>query len=298
MKTLCSKISNYFKTLAKRNELKRTTVLSDGSKIVKPFSYSVFAIILTIGVFAFFWNMIVSKFFRNFGIVGQSGVVRFFSNFKNFFTIIKDMILEFNVSYIDNIFAPMADTIRIAVIGTAVGALIAIPFAILASQNILGKSKVPSIIKFFLSIVRTFPTLVYAMIFSYIFGYGPFVGVLATILFTFGIITKMMYEIIETTDMGAFIAIEASGATKLQAFRAAVVPQIMGRFLSIVLYNFEINLRASAILGFVNAGGIGRIMNDQMALQKYGDVGLIVLALLVVVLIVQNISQYLRGRLT
>ena len=298
MKTLCSKISNYFKTLAKRNELKRTTVLSDGSKIVKPFSYSVFAIILTIGVFAFFWNMIVSKFFRNFGIVGQSGVVRFFSNFKNFFTIIKDMILEFNVSYIDNIFAPMADTIRIAVIGTAVGALIAIPFAILASQNILGKSKVPSIIKFFLSIVRTFPTLVYAMIFSYIFGYGPFVGVLATILFTFGIITKMMYEIIETTDMGAFIAIEASGATKLQAFRAAVVPQIMGRFLSIVLYNFEINLRASAILGLVNAGGIGRIMNDQMALQKYGDVGLIVLALLVVVLIVQNISQYLRGRLT
>lgn len=298
MKTLCSKISNYFKSLAKRNELNRTTVLSDGSKIVKPFSYSIFAIILTIGVFAFFWNMIVNTFFRNFGIVGQSGVVRFFRNFKNFFTIIQDMILEFNLSYIDNIFAPMADTIRIAVIGTAVGALIAVPFAILASQNILGKSKIPSVVKFFLSIVRTFPTLVYAMIFSYIFGYGPFVGVLATILFTFGIITKMMYEIIETTDMGAFIAIEASGATKLQAFRAAVVPQIMGRFLSIVLYNFEINLRASAILGFVNAGGIGRIMNDQMALQKYGDVALMVLALLVVVLIVQNISQYLRGRLT
>ncbi|MCK5731928.1 MAG: phosphonate ABC transporter, permease protein PhnE, partial [Tenericutes bacterium] len=96
----------------------------------------------------------------------------------------------------------------------------------------------------------------------------------------------------------AFIAIEAAGATKLQAFRAAVVPQIMGRFYSIVLYNFEINLRASAILGFVNAGGIGRIMNDQMALQKYGDVALMVLALLFVVIIVQNISQYLRKRLS
>ncbi len=298
MKTLCSKISNYFKTLAKRNEVHRTTVLSDGTKIVRPFSYSIFAAILTIAVFAFFWNMIVSTFFRNFSLAGQSGVARFFSNIPNFFDIIKAMFLEFNISFIDNVFAPMADTIRIAVIGTVVGSLIAIPFAVLASQNIMGKSKIPSVVKVFLSIVRTFPTLVYAMIFSYIFGYGPFVGVLATILFTFGIITKMMYEIIETTDMGAFIAIEASGATKIQAFRAAVVPQIMGRFLSIVLYNFEINLRASAILGFVNAGGIGRIMNDQMALQRYGDVAIMVLALLVVVLVVQNVSQYLRGRLS
>lgn len=298
MKTLCSKISNFYKTLAKKNELHRTTVLSDGSKIVRPYSHSLLNAILIFSVFAFFWNMIVTRFFRNFGIIGQSGVERFFRNFGNFFTIIKEMIVNFNLSYLDNIYGPMADTIRIAVIGTVIGALIAIPFAILASQNILGKSKIPVVVKFFLSIVRTFPTLVYAMIFSYIFGYGPFVGVLATILFTFGIITKMMYEIIETTDMGAFIAIEASGATKIQAFRAAVVPQVMGRFLSVVLYNFEINLRASAILGFVNAGGIGRIMNDEMALQRYGNVAVMVLALLAVVLVVQNISQYLRGRLS
>jgi phosphonate transport system permease protein len=249
-------------------------------------------ILLTFGVFAFFWNWIVVSFFNRFGIS------RFFGNLSNFFTIIKKMILEVNWSFVDDIAGPMADTIRIAVIGTVVGSLIAIPVAILASQNIMGKSKVPTIIKFFLSIIRTFPTLVYALILTYIFGYGPFVGVLATIIFTFGIITKMMYEIIETTDMGAFIAIEAAGATKLQAFSAAVVPQIKGRFYSIVLYNFEINLRASAILGFVNAGGIGRIMNDQMALQKYGDVAVMVLALLFVIIIVQNISQYLRRRLS
>ena len=298
MKTLCSKINNFYKALVTRNEIYRTTVLSDGSKIVRPYSHTLMAALLTLAVFVYFWNMIVTAFFRGFGIPGLTGFQRFIGNLSKFFTIIQDMILEFNLSYLDNVFAPMADTIRIAVIGTVVGSLIAIPFAILASQNILGKSKIPTFIKFFLSIVRTFPTLVYAMIFSYIFGYGPFVGVLATIFFTFGIITKMMYEIIETTDMGPFIAIEASGATKLQAFRAAVVPQVMGRFLSVVLYNFEINLRASAILGFVNAGGIGRIMNDQMALQRYGDVALIVLALLVVVLVVQNISQYLRGRLS
>ncbi len=108
----------------------------------------------------------------------------------------------------------------------------------------------------------------------------------------------MLYEIIETIDMGSFLAIEATGATRLQAFRAAVVPQIIGRYYSIVLYNFEINLRASAILGFVNAGGIGIIMNDQMALMRYGNVAVIVIALLVLVIVVQNISEQLRRRLS
>jgi len=292
MKTLCSRINKFFKSLKERNEKHRTSILIDGSVIVRPFSYSALVVIATLFVFVFFWNMIVTRFFNEFGFNN------FLNNFSNFFTIIKKMIVDINWGYFNNILGPMADTIRIAVIGTLVGSLIAIPAAILASQNIMGKSKIPVFLKSLLSIIRTFPILIYALILSYIFGYGPFVGVLATIIFTFGIITKMMYEIIETTDMGAFIAIEAAGATKLQAFRAAVVPQIFGRFLSVVLYNFEINLRASAILGFVNAGGIGRIMNDQMALQKYGDVSLMVLALLFVVILVQNISQYLRGRLS
>ena len=292
MKTLCSKISNYIKNLAKRNYNYRTTTLKDGSTITRPFSYSVMSMLLALAIIVFFWNLIITKFFNEFG------ARNFIQNIPQFFTIIKQMIADVNWSYFSNILGPMADTIRIAVIGTIGGSLIAVPVAILASQNIMGKSKIPGVVKFFLSIIRTLPLLVYAYIFSYIFGYGPYAGVLATIIFTFGIITKMMYEIIETTDMGAFVAIEATGATKLQAFRAAVVPQVMGRFFSIVLYIFEINLRASAILGFVNAGGIGRIMNDQMALRAYGDVAIMVLGLLFVIIVVQNISQYLRGRLS
>lgn len=292
MKTLCSKINNFISSLKKRNLEYRTTVLEDGSIVIRPFSYSTISALITLFIFLFFWNMIVSSFFHRFG------AARFFGNFDNFLTIIRDMVVNVNWSYFTNVLGPMADTIRISVIGTVFGSIIAIPFAVLASQNIMGKSKIPTVIKFFLSIIRTFPTLVYALTFSYIFGYGPFVGVLATIIFTFGIITKMMYEIIETTDMGSFVAIEAAGATKIQAFRAAIVPQVIGRFYSVVLYNFEINLRASAILGFVNAGGIGMIMNDQMALRRYGNVAVMVLSLLAVVIIVQNISQYLRGKLS
>ncbi len=292
MKTLCSKISNLIKGYIARNERNRTSVLNDGTNIVRPFSYALIIFLVVSIVFVFFWNMIVADFFNRFGFVF------FINGIPNFFTIIQKMIVQVNWSYFDKVVQPLIETIKISVIGTLGGAIIAIPFAIIASQNIMGKSRIPSVVKFFLSIVRTFPTLVYALIFSFIFDYGTFIGVLATIIFTFSIITKMMYEIIEAIDMGAFIAIEATGATKLQAFRAAVVPQILGRFYSVVLYNFKINLRASAILGFVNAGGIGIIMNDQMALMKYGNVAVIVLALLAVVIVVQNLSQYLRRRLS
>jgi len=292
MKTLCSKISNSIKGLIKRNQRYRTSELADGTNITRPFSYVIVIFSIVLIVFLYFWNMIITDFFNRFGF-------RFFiTRVPNFFTIIQKMIVQVNWSYFDKVVQPLIDTIQISIIGTVVGSLLALPVAIIASQNIMGKSRIPSVVKFFLSIIRTFPTLVYALIFSFIFGYGTFIGVLATVIFTFSIVTKMMYEIIEAIDMGAFIAIEATGATKLQAFRAAVMPQIVGRYYSVILYNFEINLRASAILGFVNAGGIGIIMNDQMALQKYGNVAVIVLALLIVVIIVQNLSQYLRRRLS
>jgi phosphonate transport system permease protein len=292
MKTLCSKISNLIKNYVKKNERYRTSVLEDGTKITRPFSYAIVIASIILIIFIFFWQLIVTDFFSRFG------VQNFVSNIPNFFTILKKMVVQFNVSYFDKVVSPMVDTIQISVIGTLVGSILAFPAAILASQNIMGKSHIPGVTKFFLSIIRTFPTLVYALIFSFIFGYGTFIGVLATVIFTFSIVAKMMYEIIEAIDMGAFIAIEATGATKIQAFRAAVVPQIIGRYYSVVLYTFEINLRASAILGFVNAGGIGIIMNDQMALLKYGNVAIIVLSLLAVVIVVQNLSEFLRRRLS
>ncbi|TNF08876.1 MAG: phosphonate ABC transporter, permease protein PhnE [Bacillota bacterium] len=292
MKTLCSKISNFFKSISHVTEKRRTTVLSDGTSITKPISYVILYVGLILFVFFYFWNMIVTTFFERFGF-------NFFvNNLPNFFTLFQSMITDFDISYAPLVVGPMIETIQIAILGTLIGGILALPAALLASQNIMGKSVIPVVTKSILSIIRTFPTLLYAVVLALIFDYGSFVGVLATILFTFGIISKMLYEIIEAVDMNAFIAIEATGATKLQAFRAAVMPQILGRYYSIMLYTFEINLRASAILGFVNAGGIGRILNDQQALNRWGNVGVIILALLIVVLIVENLSQALRRKLT
>jgi phosphonate transport system permease protein len=291
MKTLCSKIANLLKRIQDWNLKQRTSKMNDGTPIVRPVSYKLIYGSLTLIVFLYFWNMIVIDFFNSFGFN------RFINNLPNFFFIIEEMIADVNWEYFDRVIGPMVATIQISIVGTLIGALLAFPVAFIASQNIMGKSRIPAITKFVVAIIRTFPTLVYALILSFIFGFGTFIGALATIIFTFSIMTKMMYEIIETVDMGPFIAIETTGASKLMAFRTAILPQIAGRFYSITLYNFEINMRASAILGFVGAGGIGMILNDQMALVRYGNVSVIVLSLLTVIIIIENLSRYLRKRL-
>jgi len=292
MKTLCLKITSLFRSIIDNNKKNRTTVVASGNTITKPFSLGVLYLAIIVTVTLFFWNMIITEFFNRFSFNF------FISRLPNFFSIIESMVRDIEWGYIAQVFSPMIVTIQISVIGTVIGALLAFPVAFLASQNVIKSYKITGIIKFILSILRTFPTLVYALILAFVFGYGTFVGVLATIIFTFSIVTKMMYEIIETVDMSSFIAIEASGASKLKAFRVAVIPQIMGNFFSVTLYNFEINIRSSAILGFVGAGGIGMVLNDLMSWRDYGKVSIMLLALLVVIIAIENLSRYIRKRLS
>lgn len=285
MKTLCSKINKFFIN-------RRTITLSDGSKITKPASTGLLLTLLSIIAFVYFWDLIINDYFE------RVSFTFFVSRIPNFFTIINSMLLEVDWGYVNNVYQPMIDTLQIAIIGTIIGALLSVPFAFIASQNIVKNKIFTMIIKGVLSLIRTLPTLVYALIFAFIFGYGTFVGVLATIFFTFGIMTKMLYEYIETLDLGAFVAIEATGANKITAFVTAIVPQIMGIFLSITLYNFEINIRASTILGFVGAGGIGILLNDSMGLREYGKVSLMLVILLTVVIAIESGSRSLRKRLS
>lgn len=285
MKTLCSKINKFFID-------RRTTTLSDGSKITKPRSTGIIFTIIAVVAFVYFWDLIINDYFE------RVSFAFFVSRIPNFFTIINSMLLEVDWGYANNVYQPMIDTLQIAIIGTIIGALLSFPFAFIASQNIVKNKLFTIIIKGILSLIRTLPTLVYALIFAFIFGYGTFVGVLATIFFTFGIMTKMLYEYIETLDLGAFVAIEATGANKITAFVTAIVPQIMGIFLSITLYNFEINIRASTILGFVGAGGIGILLNDSMGLREYGKVSLMLVILLTVVIAIESGSRSLRKRLS
>ncbi|MFW7395641.1 PhnE/PtxC family ABC transporter permease, partial [Vagococcus fluvialis] len=151
--------------------------------------------------------------------------------------------------------------------------------------------------KLLFSILRTLPTIVTALIATFVFGLGTMAGTLAIFIFTVAYVGKLTYEQIESLDMSTFEALESMGLTRFQAFRYAVVPEILPTFLSTTLFNFEGNLRYASILGYVGAGGLGIILNEQLGWREYGNVGTILVVLIVSVAIIESISEFARKKL-
>ena len=201
-----------------------------------------------------------------------------------------------NWEYSSLIWSPLIDTIKMSLLGSLLGSILVIPFAIIASSNIVKNKFVISLSRLFLSVVRTLPTLVTALIATYIFGLGTLAGTFAIATYTFAYCGKQLYEQIETVDMGAFEAAEALGATKGKAFSSAIIPQILPGYLS-SLYCFEGNVRYASILGYVGAGGIGIILNENLGWREYSNVGMILVILFFTVVLIESISYYLRTKL-
>ena len=203
-----------------------------------------------------------------------------------------------NWTYWKTVLEPLFETIKMSVMGSVVGSLLALPFAVLASTNINKGRYSVAILRVILNIVRTLPTLVIASICALIFKLGSFAGTIAIAVFTFGIVAKMLYESIETIDMGPFEALESMGANKIRAFWAACMPQILPTYLAHCLYSFEINIRAASILGYVGAGGLGILIQERISWRDYESLGMLLIMLYIVVLIIENVSQYLRRKLS
>lgn len=214
-----------------------------------------------------------------------------------FFVILGQMFPP-NGCYISSIWQPLFDTIKMSLLGSFIGSVLAIPFAIIASTNIIHSRICIGVVRFILSLVRTLPTLVTALIATYMFGLGTTAGTFAIAVFTFAYVGKQLYEQIETVDMGAYEAMEALGSTKLRAFLAAILPQVLPVYLSICLFCFEGNVRYASILGYVGAGGLGLILNEKIGWRDYASVGMILIVLFVTVLLIESISQYIRRRLS
>ena len=193
---------------------------------------------------------------------------------------------------------PLLDTIKMSILGTVIGCVCALPVAVLASSNIDRNRVIVSLLRVLLGLIRTLPTLVIALVCALIFSLGTFSGTVAIAIFTFGVVSKMLYESVETIDMGPFEAMEALGANKFQAFWSACVPQILPVYLSHSLYCFEMNVRASAILGYVGAGGLGITINERIGWRDYEGLGMVLLSLFVVVAFIEFFSAYLRKKLS
>lgn len=215
---------------------------------------------------------------------------------SKFFDILKAMFPP-NTAYLGKIWQPLWDTIKMSFLGSFVGAVLAIPFAVAAASNIVTNRAVVFLVRLFLSLVRTLPTLVCALIATYIFGLGTMAGTCAIAVFTFAYIGKQLFEIIETVDMGPFESMEALGATRLQAFVTAIFPQVLPTYLSVSLFCLEGNVRYASILGYVGAGGLGLIMNEKIGWREYDSLGMILIVLFVTVVLIESLSHWLRRKL-
>lgn len=262
----------------------RSLELSNGTRVKPP--RSIVPLVLIIVAILTYLSAVITGF--DFTVLLKRG--------NEFFVVLARMIPP-DLTYVIKVINPLLDTLKMSFLGSAIGALLAFPAAVVSSSNINHSKWSLSLMRLFLSVIRTLPVLIIALIATYIFGIGTFAGTVAIAIFTFGIVSKMLYEQIETVDMSAFTAMEAMGLNKGQSFRQAVIPQIMPSYLSIALYSFEINVRYAAILGYVGAGGIGLILDEQIGWRSYDRASTILIMLFIAVVIIETTSRKLRERL-
>ncbi len=259
--------------------------LPNGHYVFKPFSRIPFILIALLVV------VIISAKMTNF----QFSVL---INRFNQFTVILNKIFHPNMKYFSKVINPLIETIQMSVAGTIVGCLIGLPLAILASSNINKNRPTLLLFRFFLSVLRSVPSLIYASIFALVFSLGTLAGTVAIIVFTVGIVAKMLYESIETIDMGPYEAMLSFGATSFKAFWTACIPQILPTYLDDCLYCFELNVRASAILGYVGAGGLGILIRERTGFRAYSDLGMILLSVFIVVWLIDFVNNMIRKKLS
>ena len=200
-------------------------------------------------------------------------------------------------SYISYVIDPLLQTIQMAIIGTTLGAIAAIPISFLAANNICKNVFIRNFCRFILNIVRTIPDLLLGSIFVAVLGIGPISGSLALAIFSFGMISKLFYETIETIDNGPLEAIRAVGGSTLNVIFYGVLPQITASFWGYVLYTFEINIRASSVLGYMGAGGIGVLLQRSLSQFRYDQTSIIIISIFIVVWLIDIINHYIRERL-
>ncbi|VWL85920.1 phosphonate ABC transporter, permease protein PhnE [Oceanivirga miroungae] len=190
----------------------------------------------------------------------------------------------------------LLETMAIAFVGTVVGSILALPFGFLTSLNIV-PSFIAYIIRVFLVMVRTIPTIVYGLIFIRIVGPGPFAGALTMAVTSVGMMSKLFSESIMDIDKDILEALDAMGLNTFEKIWHGILPQLSAIFLSTVIYRFDINLRDATILGLVGAGGIGAPLIFSINGFKWNEAGSILLCLIVLILLIEYFSTKLRNRL-
>ncbi|KAF0232245.1 MAG: phosphonate transport system permease [Beijerinckiaceae bacterium] len=188
----------------------------------------------------------------------------------------------------------IVDTLLIAYLGTLLGAIFGFFLCFAATVNMAVSPAQRFVARRFLEFCRTVPELVFALIFVVAFGLGPVPGVLAIMIHTLGALGKLFAEVVENIDMKPVEGAIAAGATRWQAIRYAVVPQVLPNFASYALLRFEINVRGASVMGFVGAGGIGAELIEAIRKFYYSDVSAILVLIIATVMVIDVVTERIR----
>ena len=188
-------------------------------------------------------------------------------------------------------------TVAIAVLGTMIGGLLAVPFSFLASDKIVPKG-VAFITSAVILIIRTIPSLVWALVWIRVTGPNAFCGVVTQSVCSIGMISKMYITAIEDIDVRILESLDASGCTAFQKIRYGILPQIIPNFISTVIYRFDINVKDATTLGIVGSGGIGAALIQCINSSRWSMVGAYLCGMVVLMLFIEFFSTRIRSKLT
>jgi phosphonate transport system permease protein len=196
---------------------------------------------------------------------------------------------------IPNLWTPALETIMVATLGTLLGVITCIPAIWFGALNISPYPPVTyPIARLMMTLSRSIHEIVWALFFVAAVGLGALAGVLAIAVRSVGFIAKMSAEAIEDLDPRPVEAIRAVGGSDFQVFVYAILPQVLPAMISVIIFEWEINIRRSSILGLVGAGGLGLVFFRQLNTFNHPGVTTVILAVLVLVLCGEIVSHYIR----
>lgn len=220
---------------------------------------------------------------------------------------------DFSANVLNEALKGAIETFAISFMGTLLAVVIALSVVFFATRNLIYSGLlyemeprqrwrrtlrlIPYLCaKSLLNLLRTIPEMVWALIFVFLVGLGPFPGVLALGVHTGGVLGKLFGEVLEDVDPQPIESLQSTGANRLQVLFYAILPQVLPQFISYTLYRWEVNIRVAAVLGFVGAGGLGQRIHIAISLFFENQLLTLIIVIYILVTLVDYLSAYLRRK--
>lgn len=241
------------------------------------------------------WGGVAALLVYSVDAVDLANLSSLFTNASNVETFAADLVRP-DFSDWRLFVAKMWETVQIALWGTFIAVVLAVPMGLAAARNI-APAWVVQPVRWVMNLLRSVPDLVIGLLFVVVVGLGPLAGVLAISLNTAGVLAKLFSEAVESIDKGPVEGVRATGASSLHEIVWGVIPQVAPLWTSFALYRFESNSRSATVLGLIGAGGIGQVLFDRMNAFAFREVSAVVIIVIVAVTLIDLLSQAMRKRL-